>query len=96
MSLKTLRIHQIQHEIVLTELPHHLAAHTAGRERAGDHTVLAAADSNGRKVPLSVIDRFEEGGALGAVGGSIGSVFDVAALVHGTVGAEQGSAAPTL
>ena len=38
---------------------------------------------------MSVIHRLEERGALGAVGGAIGGIFDVAALVNGAVGAQQ-------
>ena len=76
-------------EIVLAELPHHLTAHTAGREKALDDTVLAAADSDGGKLPLAVGDGLEEGGALSADRGGIGGVFDVAAGVDGAVGAKD-------
>ena len=70
-------IHHIDDKIVLTELPHYLTADTAGRETAGDHTVVAAADSNGGKIPVTVINCLEEGGTFGAVGGTVGSVFNV-------------------
>ena len=85
-------IYHIDEKIILAEFPHHLAADTAGRETAGDDAVLTTADSNGNKVPVTVIDGFEEGGALGAVGRTIGGVFDVAALVYGAVSTEQGRA----
>ena len=76
---------KIHSEIVVAELPYHLPAHTAGRKCAGDGAISAAADGDGRKIPVSVINRLENGGALGAVGGAVGCVFDIAALVHRAV-----------
>ena len=87
--LIALDIHHVNEEFVAAEFPHHLAADPAGRKNTGDHTVLAAADSDGNKIPVAVVHRLEERGALGAVGWAVGGVFDVAALVNGAVGAQQ-------
>ena len=84
----------INEKIILAKFPHHLAADTAGRECAGDGAILAAADGDGHEVPVAIVNGLEKGGALGAVGGAVGGIFNVAALVHGAVGTEQ--AAPTL
>ena len=70
-------VHHVNQEILPAELPHHLAAHTAGREGSGDHPILAAADGDGRKVPVAVIDRLEEGRPLGTVGGAVSGIFIV-------------------
>ena len=82
--------YQVNDEIIAAEFPHDLAADTARGECAGDIAVLAAADGDGGKVPLAVVDRLEDGGALGAVGGAVGRVFNVAALVDRAVAAQQG------
>ena len=63
-GFKAFGIHHINDEIILAEFPHHLAADTAGRETAGNDTVLAAANSNGHKIPVTVINRLEKSGAL--------------------------------
>ena len=68
-SVKAVRIHQIHLKIIPTEFPHHLAADTAGRELSFNDAVLAAADGNGHKIPVSVVDRLEESGTLSADGG---------------------------
>ena len=81
---------QVDYKVIGAEFPHHLAADAAGREGAGDDSVLAAADGDGGKIPVAVVDRLEEGGAFGADRGGVGSVFHVAALIDGAVGAEQG------
>ena len=81
----------INDKIIVTEFPHYLPANTAGRKCAGDDAVLAAADSDGNEIPVAVIDCLEEGSALGAVGGAVGSIFNVAALIHRAVGTEQRS-----
>ena len=79
----------VDHKIIVAKFPHHLPAHAAGRERAGDHAVLAAAHGNGHKIPVSIVDRLEKGCALGADSGGKGGVFNVAALVNRAVGAQQ-------
>ena len=83
---------QIYGKIRAAEFPHHLAAHTAGGTKPGNDAALAAAYGDGGKIPLPFADSFEKGGTLGAVGGGKGGVFNVAALVHGAVGAEQSGA----
>ena len=82
-------VHQMNEKIVPAELPHDLTADPAGWEGPGDDAILAAADGDGGKVPVPVIDGLEKGGALGAVGWTVGGVFDVAALIDGAVGAQQ-------
>ena len=84
--------HQIHGKVILAELPHHLPADTAGRESAGEMAVFAAADGNGGKIPAAVGDGLEEGGTLGADRRGKGCVFDVAALIDGAVGTQQGRA----
>ena len=88
-SLISFVVHQIDKEIVVAEFPHDLAADPAGREGPGDNAVLSAADGDGSKIPVPIVDSFENGGALGAVGGAVGGVFDVAALIDGSVGTQQ-------
>ena len=88
-SLVTLLVHHVDHKIILAELPHDLAADAAGRECAGDDAILAAADGDGHEIPVAVINSLEKSCAFAAVGGTVGGVFDVAALVHGAVSAEQ-------
>ena len=58
----------VDHEVIPAEFPHYLAADTAGREEPGNDTVLAAADGDGGEIPVAVVDRLEDGGALGAYG----------------------------
>ena len=82
-------MHQIDDKIVAAEFPHDLTAYTAGRKCAGDDTVFAAADSNGGKIPLSVVNGLEEGSAFAAVGRAVGCVFDVATLIHRAIFAQQ-------
>ena len=87
--LKALVVYQIDAEIVSAELPHDLTADAAGWEGTGDDAALSAADGDGGKVPVSVIDGLEKCRPLGAVGGAVGSVFDVAALIDASVGTQQ-------
>ena len=75
-------------EIIFAEFPHHLAADAAGRERTFDDAVLAAADSDGYEGAVAVVDRLEESGPLSADGGGEGCVFDIAALIYCTIGAQ--------
>ena len=82
-------IDQINAEIISAELPHDLTADPTGREGPGYDAILAAADRDGGKVPVPVVDGLEKGGAFGAVGRAVGGVFDVAALIDGAVGAQQ-------
>ena len=89
VGFAALRRDHVNEKIVAAEFPHHLTAHAAGRERPGDDAVLSAAHGDGSKVPVAVVDRLEEGGALGADRGAVGRVFDVAALIHRPVGAQQ-------
>ena len=63
----------IYYKIISAELSLHLPANAAGRECTGDVAVLAAADSDGGKVSVAVVHRFVDGGALGTVGGALGS-----------------------
>ena len=72
--------------------PEPLPADPAGGKSTGNDTVLAAADGNGPKAAVTVIYSLKEGSALGAVGGGIGGVFNIAALIHTAVIAKQGSA----
>ena len=88
-GFKALLVHQINEKILSAELPHDLTADPAGRKGPGDRSVFSAADGDGGKVPVSVVDGLEEGGAFGAVGGAVGGVFDVAALIDGSVGTQQ-------
>ena len=84
--------HKVDCEVIGAELPHHLAADTAGWKTAGNDTVLTAADGNGYEIPMSIIDRLEKCSALGTVCGAIGCIFNIAALVYSTVGTQQSSA----
>ena len=79
----------VDHKIIVTEFPHHLAAHAAGRECAGNNPILTAADGDGGKVPMAVVNRLEDGGTLGEDGGGEGCVFNIAAAVYGAVGTQQ-------
>ena len=79
------RIHDINDEIIFAEFPHHLTADTAGRERTGNDTVLAAADRNGSKIPLSVGNCLEKGRPFGADRRAVGCVLDIAAGVYCSV-----------
>ena len=90
-GFKVLFVHQVENEVILAEFPHDLTAHTAGRELAFDDPILAAADGNGFEIPMAVVDRLEESGALGANSGSKGRVLNIAA-----VPSAHSSAAPTL
>ena len=81
----------IDPEITCTEFPHHLAAHTAGRESTGDVAILATADSNSGKIPAAFRNRFENSCPLSTVGWAVGSVFNVAAGIYLPVGAKKGS-----
>ena len=76
----TILAYEIHPEIIRTEFPHDLAADSAGREHVGNDPVFAAADGDGGEFPMAVIDCLEKGRPLGAVGGSVGSVFNVAPL----------------
>ena len=60
LDLIALGADDIHQEIILAELPHDLAANAAGRECAGDHTILAAADGDGGKVPVAVVNSLEK------------------------------------
>ena len=71
VGFAALRRDHVNEKIVAAEFPHHLTAHAAGRERPGDDAVLSAAHGDGGKVPVSVVDRLEEGGALGADRGAV-------------------------
>ena len=84
-----LRAHQPDHEILSAELRQYLPADTAGREQPGDDTILATADGDGSEIPVAVIYCLENGSALSADRGAVGAVFDVAALIHSAVGAQQ-------
>ena len=77
-GLKPFRINHVNQEIIITEFPHNLAADPAGRERAGDDTVLTTADSNGQKITVTVINRLEKSSTFRTVGGTVGSIFNVA------------------
>ena len=66
--LKALVVYQIDAEIVSAELPHDLTADAAGWEGTGDDAALSAADGDGGKVPVSVIDGLEKCRPLGIVG----------------------------
>ena len=79
-------VHQVENEVIFAEFPHHLAAYTAGRKLAFDDPILAAADGDSLEIPMTVIDRFEECGALGADGGGKGCVLNIAALIHSAIG----------
>ena len=59
-GFKSVRVHHVNQKIVIAEFPHDLTADTAGREAACDHTILAAADGDGHKIPVAVIDRLEK------------------------------------
>ena len=87
--VRIVRACQIDDKIVLAEFPHDLPADTAGGKMTGDDPVLAAADRNGRKLPMPVIHRFEKGCALGTNGGGEGSVLYIAALIDCAVSAKQ-------
>ena len=93
---KRMRFHRIQSdhvddEIIGAEFPHDLTAHTAGRERARNNPILAAADRNGYKIPVSIINRLKKSSPLSTVGRAIGGIFDVAALIDCPIGAQQRS-----
>ena len=79
----------INEKILITELRHYLPTDTAGREHSGDNAILAAADCDGRKFPVAVVNRLEKGSAFCAVGGAIGGIFNVAALIHRAIRAQQ-------
>ena len=81
----------VDDEVVTAEFPHDLSADAAGRERTGDHTIHTAAYCDGGEVSMAVVDGCKEGGAFGTVGGTVGGVFDVAALVDGAIGTEESS-----
>ena len=88
----TIGIHHVDDKVIVTEFPHHLTAHAAGRKLAFDDTVFAAADGDGHEIPVAVVDRLEKGGALGAVGRAVGRIFDITALVDRSVCTQQRSA----
>ena len=79
----------VDRKIRAAEFRHHLAADTAGGAKGGDLSTFAAANGDGGKVPVAVVDGLEKGGALGAVGGAVGGIFDIAALIDRAVGAQQ-------
>ena len=81
----TVRVNHIDDKIVLAEFPHDLTANTTGRKSAGNDAILAAADRNGHEIPLTIVDCLEEGRALSAVGGAVGCIFDVAALIDRSI-----------
>ena len=64
-----LRADHVDPEIVTAKFPHHLPANAAGGEGSGDDAVLAAADRNGGKIPVAVIDCLEESRPFCAVVG---------------------------
>ena len=80
---------QIDNKIILTKLPHHLPAYAAGWKRPSDIAILTTTDGNGGKIPMPVVNRLENCCALGAVGGAIGGIFDVTALIYAAVGAQK-------
>ena len=92
VGVVAVHLYQMHGKIHIAEFPHHLTAYTAGREQTRDDSVLAAADGDGGEIPMAVVDRLENGGALGAIGGAVGSIFDIAALIYGAVGAQKGCA----
>ena len=71
----------------IAEFCHHLAADSARRTHI-DH-VFSASDGYCAKIALAVRYGFEKGGALGADGRGICSVFDVATGIYRSVGAEK-------
>ena len=81
MGFVALRRDHINGEIIIAEFPHHLAADAAGRENIGSIPVFAADDGDGGKLPLALGDGFEKCGALSAVAGAVGRVFNVAAEI---------------
>lgn len=83
---------QIDGEIGAAEFAHHLPADAAGGTEVGDHAAFAAADGDGGEIPPAFADSLKNCGALGAVGGGEGGIFNIATLVHGAVGAEQSRA----
>ena len=89
LHIGTVLPHKIDFEIVLTEFPHDLAADAAGWEHIGNDPILSAADRNGRKNPVAIVDRLEKGRALGAVRCPLGAVFNIAAAIDRAVGAQQ-------
>ena len=84
---------KVDDKIIIAEFPHHLAADTAGREWAGDDAVLAAADSQGGKVPMAIVDRLEESRPAHTVGEK--EAFSMLQPWY-TVPSLHSSAAPTL
>ena len=88
-GFEALFVHHVDQKTIIAELPHDLPAHAAGRKTAGNNAILAAADGNGSKIPVTVIDCLENCGAFRAVGGSVGGVFNVAALIHRAIFAQQ-------
>ena len=83
------RADHVDHEFLIAEFPHDLPANAAGWKGAGDHTVLAAADGNGGKIPVSVVDCLKKGGALRAVCRAVCRVFNVASLIHRPIRAQK-------
>ena len=55
----------------------------------GIYTHFAAADSDGYKVSVAVVDCLKKGSTLSTVGGAVGGIFNVAALIDRAVGAQQ-------
>ena len=84
--------YHIDFEIILTEFPHHLPANAARGKCPGDLTALAAANSDGSKAAVSIVNSLKEGGPFSADGGGKGSIFNVAALIDCAVSAQKGSA----
>ena len=80
--------HEGDGEIVVAEFPHYLPADAARGKRTGKDAILAAADGDGGERAMTIVDCLEKGGALGAVGGRIGGIFNIAALIHRAVGTE--------
>ena len=71
----------VDHKTGLAEFLHDLPADAAGRENIGGVAVLAADDGDGGKLPLALGDGLEKCGALSAVAGAVGRVFNVAPAV---------------
>jgi hypothetical protein len=80
-------IGKMNQKISAAEFCHHLAANTAGAAQIGDFAAHTTANGDGGKFPMAVIYRLEEGSALSAIGGGIGGIFDVAALINAAVSA---------
>ena len=88
-SFIAIGIDHINDKILSAELSHDLPAHTAGRERTGDDTILATADRNGFKFPMTIIDRLKKCSTLAAVGRAVSRILNITTLVHRAILAQQ-------